>query len=227
MVLSINGQRGGQPGGQPGDLAGALTGGPHPARQVGWFGGSFDPVHRAHRVLAQAALDQLGLDEVRWVVAGQPWQKAGRPLAPAVHRAAMVQLMIEGEARFVLDDSELRRGGPSYTLDSVTAWQEQHPGDQLWLILGQDQLAGLPTWKGWEDLIGRVGLAVAARASDEVRAPAALLERPHRLARLLMPALEWSSTEVRRKAAEGGDVRPMVGEKVAGYIDLHRLYSEH
>lgn len=196
-------------------------------RQVGWFGGSFDPVHLAHRALAQAALDQLQLDEVRWVVAGQPWQKAGRTLAAPEHRAAMVQQMIEDQPRFVLDDSELRRTGPSYTLESVAAWQARHPGDQLWLILGQDQLAGLPTWRGWEDLIGRVGLAVAARGSDEVKAPAALLERPHRLVRLQMPALEWSSTEVRRRAASGGDVRPVVGEKVAGYIDLHRLYSEH
>lgn len=200
-----------------------------PARQVGWFGGSFDPVHLAHRALAEAALTQLRLDEVRWVVAGQPWQKqqAGRTLAAAEHRAAMVRLMIEDEPRFVLDDSELRRTGPSYTLESVKDWQAQHPGDRLWLILGQDQLAGLPTWRGWEDLIGRVGLAVAARGSDEVKAPAALLDRPHRLVRLQMPALEWSSTEVRRRAASGGDVRPVVGEKVAGYIGLHRLYSEH
>ncbi len=200
---------------------------PQPGRQVGWFGGSFDPVHLAHRTLAQAALDQLALDEVRWVVAGQPWQKAGRELAAPEHRAAMVRLMIEDQPRFVLDDSELRRTGPSYTLESVSAWQAQHPADQLWLILGQDQLAGLPTWRGWDDLIGRVGLAVAARGSDEVKAPAALLNRPHRLVRLQMPALEWSSTEVRRRAASGGDVRPVVGEKVAGYIDLHRLYSEH
>jgi nicotinate-nucleotide adenylyltransferase len=200
-----------------------------PVRQVGWFGGSFDPVHLAHRALAEAALAQLQLDEVRWVVAGQPWQKqqAGRTLAAPEHRAAMVRLMIEDEPRFVLDDSELRRTGPSYTLESVKDWQMQHPGDQLWLILGQDQLAGLPTWRGWEDLIGRVGLAVAARGSDEVKAPAALLDRPHRLVRLQMPALEWSSTEVRRRAASGGDVRPVVGEKVAGYIGLHRLYSEH
>jgi nicotinate-nucleotide adenylyltransferase len=217
VVLTGNGLPGPGPSGQPGQAG----------RQVGWFGGSFDPAHGAHRALAQAALDQLGLDEVRWVVAGQPWQKAGRPLAAAEHRAAMVRLMIEDEARFVLDDSELRRAGPSYTLESVKAWQAQHPGDALWLILGQDQLAGLPTWRGWEDLIGRVGLAVAARASDEVRAPAALLERPHRLVRLQMPMLEWSSTEVRRRAASGGDVRPVVGEKVAGYIGLHRLYSEH
>lgn len=198
-----------------------------PQRQVGWFGGSFDPVHLAHRALAQAALDQLGLDEVRWVVAGQPWQKAGRQLAEPAHRLAMVRLMVADEPRFVPDECELHRGGPSYTLDSVEAHLRERPQDQLWLILGQDQLAGLPTWRGWERLIDCVGLAVAARAQDEVRAPAALLERPHRLVRLRMPALEWSSTAVRRTVAADGDVTPMVGEKVAGYIARHRLYSEH
>ena len=199
------------------------------ARQVGWFGGSFDPVHRAHLALARAALERLALDEVRWVVAGQPWQKAGRRMASGEDRAAMVRLMIEGpdgDSRFILDDRELKRAGPSYTLDSVREYQQARPQDALWLVLGQDQLAGLTSWHGWEELVERMGLAVAARAQDEVRAPAALLERPHRLVRLDMPVLQWSSTEARQQAARGADVRPVVGEAVAGYIARHRLYSE-
>ncbi len=200
------------------------------ARQVGWFGGSFDPVHLAHLALAHAARVQLRLDEVRWIVAGQPWQKSGRRMASALDRAEMVRLMIGGEGgdpRFVLDDREMRRDGPSYTLDSVREYQAERPEDALWLILGQDQLAGFTSWNGWEELVERTGLAVAARAQDEVMAPAALLERPHRLVKLTMPALEWSSTEARRMAAEGADVRPVVGDKVAGYIARHRLYSEN
>lgn len=199
-------------------------------RQVGWFGGSFDPVHRAHLALAHAALEQLALDEVRWIVAGQPWQKAGRQMAAAADRAEMVRLTIAGQGgdpRFVLDDREMQRAGPSYTLDSVREYQQERPHDALWLILGQDQLAGFPSWNGWEELVERMGLAVAARAQDKVQAPAALLERPHRLVRLTMPALEWSSTEARRLAAEGADVGPVVGEEVAGYISRHRLYSEN
>jgi nicotinate-nucleotide adenylyltransferase len=202
----------------------------HRARQVGWFGGSFDPVHRAHLALAHAALGQLGLDEVRWVVAGQPWQKSGRRMAPAADRAAMVRLMIGGEGgdgRFILDDREMTRAGPSYTLDSVREYGLERPDDALWLILGQDQLAGFTSWNGWEELVERMGLAVAARAQDEVRAPAALLERPHRLVKLTMPALQWSSTEVRHLAAEGADVGPVVGDEVARYIARHRLYSEN
>ncbi|WP_431048115.1 nicotinate (nicotinamide) nucleotide adenylyltransferase [Roseateles sp. L2-2] len=212
--------------GKPNDLAK----GSGRVRQVGWFGGSFDPVHRAHLALAHAALDQLALDEVRWIVAGRPWQKAGRRMAAAADRAEMVRLTIEGQGgdpRFVLDDREMKRAGPSYTLDSVREYQQERPDDALWLILGQDQLAGFPGWNGWEELVERMGLAVAARAQDKVQAPAALLERPHRLVRLTMPALEWSSTEARRLAAEGADVGPVVGEEVAGYISRHRLYSEN
>ncbi|OWQ91374.1 nicotinate (nicotinamide) nucleotide adenylyltransferase [Roseateles aquatilis] len=199
-------------------------------RQIGWFGGSFDPVHRAHLALAWAALDGLVLDEVRWVVAGRPWQKAGRRMAPAEDRAAMVRLMIEGEGgdpRFVLDDREMKRAGPSYTLDSVREYQRERPDDALWLVLGQDQLDGFTSWHGWEELVERMGLAVAARAQDEVKAPAALLDRPHRLVRLAMPTLQWSSTEARRLAASGADASPVVGDTVAGYIARHRLYSEN
>ena len=197
-----------------------------PVRRVGWFGGSFDPAHLAHRALADAALQQLQLDELRWVVAGQPWQKAGRQLAEARHRAAMVALMIEDDARQRLDERELRRDGPSYTLDSIREVQQEQPGDELWLVLGQDQLARLPSWHGWKELVARTGLAVAARAGAVVTPPDELLACPHRLTVLAMPAMEQSSTEVRRRAAAGEDLTPMVGGKVAGYIARHRLYQE-
>ena len=147
------------------------------------MGGSFDPVHVAHVALAEVALRHLALDEVRWVPVGQAWQKA-RQLAPAKHRLAMVQAAIQHEPRFVLDDCEVRRGGPSYTLDTVRELQAQRPGCEWFLIIGQDQYANLPTWQGWEELLSRVTLAVACRGDDAPRAPAALKGR-HRLTRLL------------------------------------------
>ena len=87
-------------------------------KRVGLFGGSFDPVHNAHVALARTALEQLALDELRWIPVGQPWQKARR-LAAAADREAMVRLAIAGEPRFVLDRVELRRRGPTFTLDTV------------------------------------------------------------------------------------------------------------
>ena len=144
-------------------------------KRIGVFGGSFDPVHLAHLALARVALEQLQLDEVRWVPAGRPWQKA-RPLTPAVYRLAMVRLAIADEPRFVLDGCEIDRSGASYTYDTVREMQAAQPGNDWVLVIGQDQYAGLHTWLGWQKLLSRVTLAVANRpgaplvASPEVEA---------------------------------------------------------
>jgi len=197
------------------------------ARRIGLFGGSFDPVHLAHLALARSALQQLGLDGLRWVPAGRPWQKAQRQLSAAEHRAAMVALMLEGEPRFELDRSELDRSGPSYTIDTVRAWAASEPGIRPVLILGQDQYARLPTWHQWRELLGLVELAVAARAGQEIRAAAEVELVAHRMQRLDMPTMDISSTLVREQVLRGGDIKPMVGERVAGYIAQHHLYSEY
>ncbi|HZE92934.1 MAG TPA: nicotinate (nicotinamide) nucleotide adenylyltransferase, partial [Rhizobacter sp.] len=124
-------------------------------KRIGLFGGSFDPVHIAHVALAQVALTQLALDQVRWVPAGNPWQKE-RAMTPAVHREAMVRLAIAGEPKFMLDRCELERSGPSYTLDTVRQLQAAHPGAEWFLIIGEDQYAGLHTWNDWTELLQRV-----------------------------------------------------------------------
>jgi nicotinate-nucleotide adenylyltransferase len=195
-------------------------------RRIGLFGGSFDPVHLGHVALARAALDGLGLDEVLWIPAGQPWQKS-RPLAPAEHRAAMVALAIAGEPRFRLERCELNRGGPSYTIDTVRELQQAVGMVAVdWLLLiGQDQYAGLPTWQGWRELLQRVTLAVARREAA-LTAPAALASVPHRRLEIPMPAMAVSSTEVRRRAAAGLRLDAMVPPEVARYIASHGLYRE-
>ena len=191
------------------------------ALNIGLFGGSFDPPHEAHLALAHMALDQIKLDKLLWIPAGQPWQKSGKLAAPE-HRRAMVELLIAGEPRFALDDAELRRQGPSYTIDTV----REHLGDNLTLIIGQDQYARLHTWHEWQALLGLVTLAVAARAGEAIQANADLLNHPHRIVRLQLPALMHSSTQVRERASRGEDIRPLVGAAVAGYIAQHRLYCE-
>jgi len=192
--------------------------------KTGLFGGSFDPVHLAHLSLARCALDQLGLDQLRWVPAGNPWQKPG--VSAAVHRRAMVQLMIDGEARFAIDDSELQREGASYTIDTVRGFLAAKPDASLFLVIGQDQYARLHTWHEWRELLSRVTLAVAARAGEEVNCAAEVQAVPHRMQKLVMPAMQISSTQVREQASRGEDIRPLVGDAVAGYIARHRLYSE-
>ena len=194
-------------------------------RRIGLFGGSFDPVHNAHLALARSALRELALDEVRWIPAGQPWQKT-RTLTDAVHREAMVALAIEGEPRFVLDPIELQRAGPSYMLDTVRALQAAQPGAQWFLLLGQDQHAGLPTWRGADELVQLVTLAVAGRPG----APAVPRDgHDRRLAgatvrAVALPPMEVSSTEVRALCAAGHPIAHLVPEKVASYIEEHGLY---
>ena len=190
-------------------------------RRRGLFGGTFDPPHRAHLALAQAALDHLGLDAVHWVVAGQPWQKT-RSITPALHREAMVRAAIAGEPRFVLDRTELERPGPSYTLDTVRALQAAHPGTEWFLIVGADQHAGLQSWHGWRELLQRVTLAVANRPGASPLLDAEVAQHPHRV--LPLPALDISATEIRERAARGLPLDGRVPPAVASYIDQHGLY---
>jgi len=197
-----------------------------PARRVGLFGGSFDPPHLAHRALADAALGALALDEVRWIPAGAPWQKlqAGQALAPAADRAAMLRLAIAGEPRFVLDDRELVRAGPSYTIDTLHELSAAAPGTTWWLLLGQDQLARLDTWHRWPEIVALAGLAVAARDGIAPVVPAALAAVPHRFALVPLPPQPHSATSVRQRTQAGADVTSLVGAPVARYIADHLLY---
>jgi nicotinate-nucleotide adenylyltransferase len=190
-------------------------------KRIGLFGGSFDPVHDAHVALARSALAELKLDELRWIPAGQAYQKA-RPLSDALHRAAMVALAIAHEPRFVLDESELGRAGPSYTLDTVRAAQAAEPAAHWFLIIGADQYASLHTWKDWPELLGRVTLAVANRPGAVPPVNVEVLRAPHRVVPL--PMLDISSTEVRARVAAGQTVDALVPVQVARYIESNALY---
>ena len=188
--------------------------------RVGLFGGTFDPVHNAHVALARSALDALALQEVRWVPAGQPWQKPGVSEAP--HREAMVRLAIAGESRFVLDRIEIERTGPSYTLDTVRALAAARPGTEWVLLIGADQYAGLHTWNGWRELLGQVTLAVANRPGLQRAPDAEVLRHPHRVVPL--PMLDIAATDIRARVRSGQDISQLVPPAVARYIDSHGLY---
>ena len=190
-------------------------------RRSGLFGGSFDPVHSAHDALARLALTQLGLDEVRWIPAGQPWQKTRR-LTAASDREAMVRLAIAGEPRFVVDRIELRRRGISYTLDTVRELAAAEPDTEWVLILGQDQYAALHTWRDWRQLVAMVTLAIANRPDAEPAVNAQIARAPHHL--VTLPMMDVSSTEVRRRVAAGLSVAGLVPEAVASYIERRGLY---
>jgi nicotinate-nucleotide adenylyltransferase len=198
-------------------------------RRIGLLGGSFDPVHAAHRALADTALQQLQLDEVKWIVAGQPWQKATLR-TPAEHRAAMVELAVADDPRHRVCRLEVERQGASYTVESVRHLQDTEGPAEWFLIIGQDQYANFPTWRDWTELAQRVTLAVAARGDQAVMAPEALRHLPHRVVRLQMPQSTLSSTEVRRRLRAGEPASALVPDvltsAVAAYVDHHHLYRD-
>ncbi|MEO7057583.1 MAG: nicotinate-nucleotide adenylyltransferase [Caldimonas sp.] len=190
-------------------------------KRIGIFGGSFDPVHNAHVALAGVALEQLHVDEVRWVPVGQPSQKT-RQLADGADREAMVRLAIAGESRFVLDRTELRRRGTSYTLDTVREYRAAEPDAEWFLILGQDQYASLHTWRDWRELVGLVTLAIANRPGAEPLVNTMVAQAASQI--VTLPMMDISSTEVRRRVAAGESIDDLVPAAVAGYIERRRLY---
>ena len=190
-------------------------------RRIGLLGGTFDPVHNAHLALARVALHTLALDELRWIPAGTPWQKA-RTITAAEHRVAMLQLALAGEDHFVLERCEVARTGPSYTLDTVRELQQREAGAQWFLIVGQDQYANLRTWHGWQELLSRLTLAVAARPgaaqSGKAQAQDLVCEA------LPLPPMDIASSTIRDRVARGESIAECVPPAVARYIDQHALY---
>jgi nicotinate-nucleotide adenylyltransferase len=196
------------------------------ARRIGIFGGSFDPPHHAHLALARLALQSLELDELRWIPAGQPWQKDLRRVAAAEHRAAMVGLLIDGLTGHVLDRRELQRPGPSYSVVTAIELRAEFPAAELFLIVGADPLAGLTKWMRWRDLISEVTLAVAAREGQAPQPAAELLAAAPRIVELTLPRIDCSSTEIRSRIARGIDISGLVGDAVARYIAQHSPYPD-
>ena len=192
--------------------------------KVGIFGGSFDPVHNAHVALARLALAALELEQLLWVPAGQPWQKA-REVTPAADREAMVRLAIAGEPRFALSRIEIEREGPSYTIDTVRALQAARPGVRWFLVIGQDQYARFHTWHGWQELLGLTTLAIANRPDVPPSADAALRGVPHEA--VALPMMDISSTDIRERIAQGLGIDDLVPTPVARYIARHRLYRDN
>jgi nicotinate-nucleotide adenylyltransferase len=190
------------------------------AARLGMFGGAFDPPHKAHRALAQAAVQQLQLDGLRVVPTGQAWHK-DRPLTPPQHRLAMAQLAFGDLAKVVVDERELRRTGPTYTVDTLRELRAERPGAELFLVMGEDQAAAFTNWREWQAIAALATLCVAERPQAE---PAALPAQV-RVHRLALPPMDESATDIRARLTSGQDIAHLVPPGVASYIDQHHLYK--
>jgi nicotinate-nucleotide adenylyltransferase len=212
----------------------ALAPNPTGTLQVGLYGGTFDPVHLGHVAVAKAATQQLRLNELLWVPAGSPWQKRV-PVASAAHRVAMLALVMPeanavsmgqgaAPASWRIDDRELKRGGPSYTIDTVQALLAERASVRLWLIVGADQYSRLHTWHRHEALLRMVSLAVVPRDGAGVDPTPAVIAAGVVVHPLTMAAVDVSSTTIRARLGAGQGVEGLVSASVARYIDHHGLY---
>lgn len=168
---------------------------------------------------------ELQLDELRVLPTGQAWHKT-RPLTSAQHRLAMVELAFADLPGLVLDDREIRRAGPSYTLDTLRELQAEQPEAELYLVMGKDQADALPSWRNWQEIVRLAIICVADRdalTGKETKfvPPAEMAARFHKLH---MPSMDISATGIRSRIATRQDVAPLVSASVARYIEHHHLY---
>jgi nicotinate-nucleotide adenylyltransferase len=199
-------------------------------RRIGVFGGTFDPPHNGHLVAAAAARDALGLDEVLLTVAGEPWQKTGSTtVTPSHHRLAMAELLVGDVDGLVVSDVEVRRSGPTYTVDTLASLAS--PQVHLVLIVGSDALAGMTTWHRPADVMALADIAVVDRHGadpdpEATAAVVALMPPDRQLHRVGIPRLDISSSDLRERMRQGLAVCGLLPQAVSSYAAHHCIYRD-
>jgi nicotinate-nucleotide adenylyltransferase len=192
--------------------------------RIGLLGGSYDPVHIAHLLLAQTALDVLELDQLQLIPAGQPWQRPPLGASPE-HRLAMLRLATRDLPSIEVNPIEIQRTGPTYTIDTLQALDPVN--DYFW-ILGSDQLTNFCTWHRWSDIAERVHLVVAQRPGSTLQPPHALDQWLNRHDRKLLvipfQPLDISATAIRQRIAQQQSSHDLLPKVVEQYIHEHGLY---
>ena len=201
-----------------------------PRLRIGVFGGSFDPPHNAHVALAFAGLAQLALDALHVVPTGVAWHKK-RELSAPQDRLAMTRLAFADMPKVMIDDRELQRTGPTFTIDTLEALQCENPTAQLYLIMGADQFTAFRQWHRWQAILDIAIICVAERAINTWTSEQFDLfsDQKGRFCRLEMPESPISATQVRRTAAStlsvANKISSLVSPRVARYIATHQLYK--
>ena len=184
-------------------------------QKIGIYGGSFDPVHHGHLILARFALEKFVLEKIIFVpTRHSPHKNASA--APAEARLQMLRSATEGEPQFAVDDCELQRDPPSYTIDTVEKIRQKYTNAHLFLLIGDDNLAGLSSWRGFEELRHTVTFIVLQRAFSPVTHEYLSVDRP----------IDISATEIRTRIASGRSIRYLVPAAVEQIIRIHGFYLE-
>ncbi|MGA9173829.1 MAG: nicotinate-nucleotide adenylyltransferase [Thermoactinomyces sp.] len=192
--------------------------------RVGIFGGTFDPIHLGHLLLAEQAMETASLEQVWFIPAGEPPHKQGNEITSAHHRLQMVKLATETNPHFVVNDLEIKRKGPSYTVDTIQILKELTPENDFFLLVGADMVKDLPHWYKIKKILQFVRVIGLGRPG--VRAEG--------LPDFIVDRLQWipeaiettiSSTVIRQRANLGKSLRYLVPDPVYQYIKEHRLYG--
>ncbi|APT85237.1 nicotinate-nucleotide adenylyltransferase [Corynebacterium aquilae] len=197
------------------------------ALRIGIMGGTFDPIHNGHLVAGSEVADRFGLNMVIYAPTGQPWQKADRSVSDAEDRYLMTVIATASNPRFAVSRVDIDRGGPTYTLDTLTDLQKQYPGAELFFITGADALAKIMTWRDWEkmfDVAQFIGVTRPGYVLEEDFLPQSAQERVHLIE---IPAMAISSTDCRARAKAGRPVWYLVPDGVVQYIAKTGLYRKH
>ena len=190
-----------------------------PAR-IGFFGGTFDPPHHGHLLIAEQAREKAALDSVLFVPAFQPPHKGGSVIVASAHRMTMVRLAIKSNRKFKASDMEIAQGGISYTVKSLRLLRAGHPNAELFLIMGADTLLEFHSWQSPEEITEIAELIVYPREGFNVT------EESRRTMQMLKaPQIEISSTEIRMKLLRGESIRYLVPDAVEEYIRSKKLYT--
>lgn len=199
--------------------------------KIGILGGTFDPVHLGHLIIAEEAVASLGLDRVIFVPAGDPWMKAGIPISPGPNRLAMVLAAVAGNPAFHVSPVELDRNGPSYTVDTLEELQEDYGSQtEFFFIIGADALKDFGQWRKPERVLELCTLAVVGRPAQEAL-DLSVLEAiipgiGNRVEMVYGVAISVSSTDIRERIAEDRSIRHLVPPAVESFIREHGLYKE-
>lgn len=195
--------------------------------RLGIFGGTFDPIHLGHLIIAEVFCEELGLEHLLFLPAGQPPHKIGRPISPIAHRLTMLQLAIQGNPRFSISYVDVRRPGPCYTADSLEILHAEFPHHDFIFLMGEDSLHDLPSWHDPDRIARLAFLGVAMRPGVQVNLETVFAQVPAARDRVILvpvPLIQIAASDIRRRVAEGRSIRYQVPDVVERYIWHNELY---